>query len=117
MTNDAPVYFWDFPRNLWALAGSKEGTERVWTITKEVGIPLAAVAETLLPLIGRQSKLTRRSIRFSCMTRYYNISKAKKRLGYKPIVSMKEGTERAVKSILASRGNGDKGWWEEKKKN
>jgi len=117
VTNDAPIYFWDFPRNLWALAGSKEGTERVWTITKEVGIPLAAVAENLLPLIGRQSKLTRRSIRFSCMTRYYNIGKAKQRLGYRPIVSMKEGTERAVKSILASRGRGDKGWWEEKKKN
>lgn len=116
ITNDAPLYFWDFPRQLWALAGSKKGTEGVWTITKEVGIPLATVSETLLPLIGRQSKLTCRAIRFSCMTRYYNISKARQRLGYKPIVSYREGMERAVGHYLAARGNGDKQWWEEKKK-
>ncbi len=30
------------------------------------------------------------------MTRYYDCSKAKRRLGYKPIVSLQEGIQRAV---------------------
>jgi sterol-4alpha-carboxylate 3-dehydrogenase (decarboxylating) len=108
ITNDAPVYFWDFPRQLWKIAGNTKGTEGNWIITKDVGIPMAALAETILPLIGRTSKLTRRGIRYSCMTRYYNINKAKQRLGYRPIVSMKEGIERAVKANLQERKMSEK---------
>jgi sterol-4alpha-carboxylate 3-dehydrogenase (decarboxylating) len=103
ITNDAPIYFWDFPRQLWAIAGNTKGTEGVWTITKGVGVPLATVAETALWLIGKKSKLTPRGIRFSCMTRYYNIGKAKERLGYKPIVSTREGMERSVKAFIAEK--------------
>lgn len=103
ITNDSPIYFWDWPRMLWKIAGAKQGTEGVWVITKDIGIPLATIMETVCGLIGKQSSLTRKAITFSCMTRYYDISKAKTRLGYKPIVSLKEGAERAVKHYLAER--------------
>ena len=43
ITNDSPVYFWDFPRMLWKAAGLEQGTEGVWVITKDVGIPLAGL--------------------------------------------------------------------------
>lgn len=115
VTNDSPVYFWDFPRQLWALAGHKKGTEGVWVITKDVGIPLATVSETLLPMFGKQSKLTRRGIKFSCMTRYYSCTKAKERLGYRPLVGMKEAMRRSVEDHLESRKKGEARWWEEKK--
>lgn len=115
VTNDAPVYFWDFPRQLWALAGHKKGTEGVWVITKEVGIPLATIAESVMPLLGKKSKLTRRGIKFSCMTRYYSCAKAKERLGYRPLTDMKEAMRRSVVSNLESRAKGELRWWEEKK--
>jgi sterol-4alpha-carboxylate 3-dehydrogenase (decarboxylating) len=103
ITNDSPLYFWDFPRMLWKAAGSDKGIEGVWTITKDVGIPLATLLEAVGYVIGKPAKLTRKAIKFSCMTRYYNINKAKQRLGYVPLVSLKEGAERAVNYILAQR--------------
>ena len=116
VTNDSPVYFWDFPRQLWALAGHKQGTEKVWTITKEVGIPLATVSEGVMGMLGRKSKLTRRGIKFSCMTRYYSCAKARERLGYRPLVGMKEAMRRSVESHLEGRERGELRWWEEKEK-
>lgn len=103
ITNDAPMYFWDFPRQLWAIAGHNKGTEGVWTISKDVGVPLATVVENSLWLIGKKSKMTPRAIRFSCMTRYYNIAKARQRLGYKPILTSRQGMERSVKAFLAEK--------------
>ncbi|KFY10070.1 hypothetical protein V491_07821 [Pseudogymnoascus sp. VKM F-3775] len=103
ITNDSPTYFWDFPRALWAIAGHKQGTEGVWKISKEVGVPLATVVENAMWLFGKKSKMTPRGIRFSCMTRYYNCGKAKQRLGYKPIFTIRQGMERSVKHFIAEK--------------
>ena len=96
ITNDQPVYFWDFARAVWKAAGNQKGTEHVWTIGKDVGLVLATVVEWGVWLIGKDTPFKRRVVRFSCMTRYYDCSKAKRRLGYKPIVSLQEGIQRAV---------------------
>lgn len=103
ITNGSPIYFWDFPRMIWKAAGATQGNEGVWTITKDIGLPLATVMEAVYGLLGKQPKLTRKAIVFSCMTRYYDITKARMRLGYEPIVSLKEGAERAVAHILNDR--------------
>jgi sterol-4alpha-carboxylate 3-dehydrogenase (decarboxylating) len=44
---------------------------------------------------------TKSRVRFSTLTRYYNITKAKQRLGYAPIVSLEEGIKRGVQDVLA----------------
>lgn len=103
VTNCEPVYFWDFARALWRHAGSEKGTDHVWKIGKDVGMTLGAVLEWTFWAMGRQSKLTRRQVKYSSMTRYYDCSKAKDRLGYKPIVSLDEGLKRGAK------------WFEEKR--
>jgi len=41
-------------------------------------------------------KLTRSKIKYSCMTRYFSVEKAKRRLGYRPVVSLEEGVRRGV---------------------
>lgn len=96
ITNDSPVYFWDFTRLIWNAAGSPRGTEHVWTIPKEVGIFLGLCVETVCGLIGVSPTFTRQRIVYSTMTRYYNIEKAKRRLGYQPIISLEEGMRRSV---------------------
>lgn len=45
--------------------------------------------------------MTRAMIKFSTMTRTYRIDKAKRLLGYKPRVSMKEGIRRAGQSFAS----------------
>jgi sterol-4alpha-carboxylate 3-dehydrogenase (decarboxylating) len=96
ITNDQPVYFWDFARAVWKAAGNEKGTEHVWVIGKDVGLVLATVVEWAVWAIGRDTPFKRRIVRFSSMTRYYDCGKAKRRLGYRPIVSLQEGIQRAV---------------------
>lgn len=103
ITNDEPVYFWDFARAIWKAAGSDKGTEHVWVIGTDVGLALGAVLEWGMWLVGRKSKLTRREVKYSSMTRYYDCSKAKRRLGYKPLVSLSEGIKRGVNWFEAEK--------------
>lgn len=97
ITNCAPVYFWDFARTIWAYAGSQKGTEHVWVISRDVGLALGGVLEWVFWAMGKQSKLTRRQVKYSSMTRYYDCGKARQRLGYAPIVGLNEGLKRGVK--------------------
>jgi sterol-4alpha-carboxylate 3-dehydrogenase (decarboxylating) len=96
ITNDSPVYFWDFCRAVWAAAGSPLGTDHVWTLPRDVGIVLGFLSEVFFGIIRKPPTFNRQRIIYSCMTRYYDISKAKRRLGYKPLVSLPEGVRRSV---------------------
>ncbi|KAJ4416347.1 erg26, C-3 sterol dehydrogenase [Gnomoniopsis sp. IMI 355080] len=100
ITNDSPIYFWDFTRLIWNAAGSPRGKEHVWTIPREIGLVLGWCAETVCGLIGVNPTFTRMRILYSTMTRYFNIEKAKRRLGYRPLVSLEDGMRRAIKWTL-----------------
>jgi sterol-4alpha-carboxylate 3-dehydrogenase (decarboxylating) len=104
ITNDSPVYFWDFTRSLWGAAGDKTTPDQVWVLSKDFGLFVATLMEWIFWLfrLGKPN-LTRQQVRYACMTRYYNIEKAKSRLGYRPIVRMSEGIPRGVADAL-SRG-------------
>lgn len=100
ITNGSPVYFWDFCRAVWRAAGSEAGTESVWTLPRDVGMLLGGLSEVFFKVIGKPPTFNRQRIVFSCMTRYYDISKAKRRLGYRPLVSLADGVRRSVKWTL-----------------
>jgi len=100
ITNDSPVYFWDFARAIWAAAGSPHGTEHVWVLPRGIGIVLGFLSEMFFTIIRKPPTFNRQRIVFSCMTRYFDISKAKSRLGYKPLVSLDEGVRRSVKWFI-----------------
>ncbi|KAF5249957.1 hypothetical protein FANTH_4757 [Fusarium anthophilum] len=100
ITNDTPVYFWDFARAIWRAAGYDKGTEGNWGLNREVGIAIGYISEVLANILGKTPTLTRKSIIMSCMTRYYNINKAKRALRYQPVWSLKEGIDRGVNWFL-----------------
>ncbi|PWY89100.1 NAD(P)-binding protein [Aspergillus heteromorphus CBS 117.55] len=100
ITNDSPVYFWDMTRAAWALTGKVVEPHQVWELPESVLGPIGGIAETVLGLLGKTPRLTRRTVRYSCMTRYYSCDKAKYRLGYKPLVSVDEGLARAVGYVV-----------------
>jgi sterol-4alpha-carboxylate 3-dehydrogenase (decarboxylating) len=54
----------------------------------------------LASILGKTPTLTRKAIIMSCMTRYYNINKAKRALHYQPLWSLKEGIDRGVNWFL-----------------
>lgn len=100
ITNDSPVYFWDFCRAVWAAAGSELGTDHVWVLPRDIGIVLGFLSEVFFKVIRKPPTFNRQRIIYSSMTRYYDISKAKRRLGYKPLVSLADGVRRSVKWTL-----------------
>jgi sterol-4alpha-carboxylate 3-dehydrogenase (decarboxylating) len=100
VTNGQPVYFWDFARAIWRAAGSGKGTDHVWEMSREVGIMLGLLSEIAFGIIRKPPTFNRQRIVYSCMTRYYDITKARRRLGYRPLVGLSEGIKRAVQWTL-----------------
>ncbi len=96
ITNDSPVYFWDFSRAVWRHAGCEHGREKVWVLSRALGLWLGWLSELFFAVLGKPPTFNRQRIVYSCMTRYYDITKAKRRLGYMPQVSLEEGIKRGV---------------------
>jgi sterol-4alpha-carboxylate 3-dehydrogenase (decarboxylating) len=103
ITNDSPTYFWDFAHYVYKCTGVQAGVDpkTVWHLGAEFAISIAGLMEWVLWPLGKTPNLTKSRVRFSTLTRYYNITKAKERLGYAPIVSLQEGIERGVADVLA----------------
>lgn len=101
ITNDSPVYFFDFARMCWAAAGDKTQPKDVWVLSKEIGLIIATIIEWIFWIfrLGKPN-LTRQQVQYSCMTRFYNIDKAKRRLGYRPVVALEDGVRRGVQDAL-----------------
>lgn len=101
ITNDSPAYFWDFTRAAWSYAGDQTTPDQVWKISKDIALFIAAAMEWVFYIFRMgEPSLTQTKVRFSCMTRYYSIDKAKRRLGYKPIVGADEGLRRGVADCI-----------------
>jgi sterol-4alpha-carboxylate 3-dehydrogenase (decarboxylating) len=100
ITNGQPVYFWDFARGVWHAAGDRRQLKEVWKLDRDFAMAVGAILENLFSLMGRKPSLTRQQVRYSTMHKYHNIDKARKRLGYQPLVDLDEGIRRGVQYIL-----------------
>ena len=97
ITNDEPIYFWDFARMVWSAAGDKTQPSDVWVIPTQLGLVIVWLIEWLFWFAGgRIPNLTRKKVIYSSLTRFYNIDKAKNVLGYKPQVGVEDGVQRTV---------------------
>ncbi|KAF4122546.1 sterol-4alpha-carboxylate 3-dehydrogenase (decarboxylating) [Geosmithia morbida] len=100
VTNDSPVYFWDFARSIYAAAGDRSGTDGLWRLPADFAFLLAFLSETFSWITRRTPTFGRKAVTMSTMTRYYNISKARRVLHYEPVWTLREGVERGVKWFL-----------------
>lgn len=101
ITNDSPMYFWDFGRTVWKYAGNQDSLAKVWVLSRSVGLVLGLASEIVFAILRKPPTFNRQRIVYTCMTRYYDISKAKRLLGYKPIVPLEEGIKRGVAWFMA----------------
>lgn len=93
ISNQEPVYFWDFLAFVWAQFGHVP--------TSRVHIPMglawivAAVLEFVTWLTGGANTLDRGSVKDGVRTHFSNNGKARQILGYKPKVGLAEGVRLA----------------------
>lgn len=105
ITNDSPIYFWDFARMVWSAAGDTTQPSQVWVIGKDIGLTIASIIEwAFWAAGGYKPNLTRKAVNYSSMTRYYNIDKAKNTLGYKPIFELEESVVKSVRWFQRTAG-------------
>lgn len=76
------------------------GANDFQVIGKKLGIFMGWLTETICWCLGRQPLFTRQRVIYTNMTRYFNIEKARTRLGYMPLYGLHEGLERSVKWFL-----------------
>lgn len=102
VTNDAPVYFWDFARAVWSTAGNKSPThEAYWSIPRDIASIIGVCSEIFASILGKKPTITKLRANLSSMTRYYNITKAKRVLRYRPIWTLQEGIQRGIDWFVA----------------
>lgn len=102
ITNDEHVQFWEFARALVDVVGYPTDRTKVKSIPRFAGLGLAILAECVIWLTSfskKKSRMNRVGIRFSSMTRINRTDKAKKVLGYKLLVGLKEGILRSGRSF------------------
>ncbi|KAJ3310945.1 hypothetical protein HDV04_004551 [Boothiomyces sp. JEL0838] len=98
ITNDQPIFFWDYPKRLLHEMGYRN-TQKI-RLPNAVAFAIGALNDFISwvasPFATLHPTLTRFRVKFMDANRYYDISKAKKLLGYKPIVSLDEGFKRTA---------------------
>lgn len=100
ITNGEPTYFWDFARAVWHEAGDRLPLSSVWHLSADTAWTIGAILEWAFWVLGKKPNLTRAQVKYSSVSKYHSISKARLRLGYAPIVPLDEGIRRGVRYIL-----------------
>lgn len=107
ITNDTPIYFWDFARAVWRAAGNQAGTENVWEMSRGVGLAMGMASEIFFSIIQKPPTFTKQRATLAMMTRYYNITKAKTVLGYAPLWTLEESINRGVEWFVQEDKKGN----------
>ncbi|WVO16521.1 hypothetical protein L204_104200 [Cryptococcus depauperatus] len=89
ITNGEPIFFWDFARTIWRQLGHVP--PYVIVLSTTLGLILATLAETFSKLSGKEPGFTRFRVSQATQQRFYDIEKARRLLGYAPVVGLDEG--------------------------
>jgi sterol-4alpha-carboxylate 3-dehydrogenase (decarboxylating) len=92
ITNGEPVYFWDFTRTVWRNLGHVPPP--IWTIPTSFGEIIATIAEYASWFTGKEPGFTKFRVAQATLNRCYDIEKARRLLGYEPIVGLDDGMKR-----------------------
>jgi sterol-4alpha-carboxylate 3-dehydrogenase (decarboxylating) len=103
ITNGEPRPFWDFPWAIMRAAGNTTPREQIRVVPRIVALAFAFITEWFAWLTASKPFITVPMVKYTTMHRWYNIAKAKDRLGYEPEVDFEEGIRRGVTVSLHSR--------------
>ncbi|KAG0217522.1 erg26, C-3 sterol dehydrogenase [Mortierella sp. NVP41] len=103
ITNGAPAPFWNHGRALMAEMGVV--APYIIIINFHVALVIGFLSEMfslIKKMMGKEAKegFTRVRVRYVSCNRYFNITKARTLLGYKPVVPYKEGVKRTMAHFI-----------------
>jgi sterol-4alpha-carboxylate 3-dehydrogenase (decarboxylating) len=103
MSNGEPWLFWGAARFVSTVAGYPINEQDIWKVPMELLCFFMAIWEFFywVVTLGGTPEVTRKMMRYIAQVRTFDITKARKRLGYNPKVSVEEGFRRAVEWHLA----------------
>mmetsp|Transcript_28299 Transcript_28299/g.45849 ORF Transcript_28299/g.45849 Transcript_28299/m.45849 type:complete len:362 (+) Transcript_28299:156-1241(+) len=111
ITNDEPILFWDFIGSICTGLGY-EGPKVFlpYRLMLVIAWIIEMIAWVLSPIVTINPVMNMSKIQISGTAHYYNVSKAKRDLGYVPKVSVHHGVERLLAhfSNLGKNGSTDK---------
>ncbi|KAF4311021.1 sterol-4-alpha-carboxylate 3-dehydrogenase [Botryosphaeria dothidea] len=99
ITNNERMTFWDFTLAVSAAIGRPVKEEDLVKVPRIVALIVCFFSEWgvwLFSLGRKQSNMVREGVVFAYITRTLNIEKAIKVLGYRPVVSLKDGIQESV---------------------
>lgn len=100
VTNDQPTAFWDITRFVYSRYGRPgitiKGLEKVTMLPLGFAYIIGLFSEIFGAITGRKGKITRQTVRYSFIDRYFSCEKLKRRCGYVPVVGVEEGLVRSV---------------------
>ncbi len=96
ITNDEHVPLWDIVRSVLSRLNLSTKLRRV---PLSVALAAASLMELRAALTGQEPLLTRYTAAILARTQTYDISAAKRDLGYAPCVSIADGTERTLEAL------------------
>ncbi|XP_045062795.1 sterol-4-alpha-carboxylate 3-dehydrogenase, decarboxylating-like [Coregonus clupeaformis] len=99
ITNDEPVRFWDFMSDI--LVGLGYAAPRYhlpYTLVYGLALLLWLLSLLLRPLVAFKPTFTPMRVALAGTHHFYSCSRAKQDMGYKPVVSLRDGIRRTVAS-------------------
>ncbi len=107
ITNCEPMYFWDYMRAVWK--GLGHVAPYTIRLPSDIGVMMAMGAELWSKITGKPPGFTRFRVKFATQKRYYNVERARRLLGYEPVVGVEEGIRRTLevsaRSVQVERWN------------
>ena len=103
ITNDEPRYFWTFAMDVAAAAGCPVNRDKVRRLPKFFAFLIGFISELIVwvtSLGRRKAEINRQRLRFAVITQTFNTEKAKRCLGYRPLVSIDEAIRLSVAPLL-----------------
>jgi sterol-4alpha-carboxylate 3-dehydrogenase (decarboxylating) len=99
ITNTEPLPFWSFMRSLQYGMGYARSVDpkRTWYLPKGVAMFMAGASEVVGMILRREMTFTRFRVTLACASRWYNVEKARRVLGYEARVGVDEGVKKTVK--------------------
>ena len=106
ITDGNPMPFWDLPRIAWRAAGHPSDLHKATVIPSWAAYTIATVLEVLYAVFtfGLKSPAFKRShVDYMVLENTYNIDKAKRVLGYRPVVNTHEVLKQSMEWELKKR--------------